>query len=86
MGMTASLTQTNQGMALAGCTSLNQDELTKAEVAAHFRVTTRTITDWVTRLGLPCVKISRRTVRFKRSAVEEWSQMRSSQCQTTAGW
>ena len=84
--MTTSPTQTDPGMALAGCTSLNQDELTKAEVAAYFQVTTRTIANWVSQLGLPCVKLSRRSVRFKRSAIEEWSQKFSNQCQNPARW
>jgi excisionase family DNA binding protein len=84
--MTASLTQDNQVAQVANCSERQTGELTKDEVAAHFLVTKRTITDWMRQRGLPHVKISRRTVRFKLSAVEEWSQRFSSARQKPAGW
>ena len=74
--MTQSITQNTQA---AGRTEDQPEELTKDEVAQYFRVTKRTITNWVKALGLPCVKISRRSVRFKASAIREWELALSSQ-------
>jgi len=61
-----------------GCPGSQADELTKEELAAYFRVTKRTLTTWMRQKGLPFVKISRRTVRFKASAIKEWEASFSS--------
>ena len=81
--MTRNLTQDTP---TADCTEVQPEELTKSEVAAYFRVTKRTVTNWVRQLGLPCVKISRRTVRFKASAVREWEAGLSSRSQSPEKW
>jgi len=77
--MTQNFAQENLDGLATGCTGNQAGELTKDEVAAYFRVTKRTVTNWVRQLGLPCVKISRRTVRFKASAVKQWEAGLSSQ-------
>ena len=75
--MTQTLTHPNRDGQVAGQAGSPSQELTKAEVALYFRVTKRTITDWMRQRGLPHLKISRRTLRFKMAAIKEWEAGRS---------
>ena len=45
--------------------------LSKAELAAHLKITKRTITNWH-RAGLPHYKFGSRRCRYKASEVDAW--------------
>ena len=49
-------------------TSTTPDVLTRAEVAAWLRVKPRQ----VERLGVPCISLGRKTLRYLRADVQAW--------------
>lgn len=51
--------------------------LTAADVATLLGVRARTVPLWVQRYGLPCVRLSGATIRYRRAEVEEWVRRRS---------
>lgn len=48
---------------------MNDPYLTKKEVANRLRVTTSAVDKWMAAGKLPCIRLSRRCVRFKWAAV-----------------
>lgn len=44
--------------------------LSAEDLAEHFGVTTQTIRDWVRRRRIPCIRPSRKVVRFRLADVE----------------
>jgi excisionase family DNA binding protein len=59
--------------------ALTDGLLTIREAAAYLGVCTRTVRNLVDRDGLPCVLISRRCIRFRRSTLDAWAAEREHQ-------
>jgi excisionase family DNA binding protein len=49
---------------------MNSDLLTTRELAARFGVTVETVARWVRERRIPCIRASRRVVRYDLAAVE----------------
>lgn len=49
--------------------------VTKAQLAAHLQVHEKTIERLVAK-GMPCLRLSRRAIRFRVSACETWMEVR----------
>lgn len=50
--------------------------VTKAQMAAHLKVHEKTVERLVVK-GMPCLRLSRRTIRFRVSVCETWMGARS---------
>ena len=46
--------------------------LTIKEIAEEFDVSTRTISNWMKHLGLPCVKLGPKLIRFDKGEIYEF--------------
>jgi excisionase family DNA binding protein len=49
-------------------------KLTSAEVAAHFRVSLRTVQNWRDQYGLPYLRLNRRVIRYDRDELMAWQR------------
>jgi len=47
---------------------------TPEDLARQFQVSPSTILLWVESRGLPCIRLSQRTIRFDPLAVQDWLQ------------
>ena len=57
---------------------MDDESLKAAEVAAILNVKIATIRKWTSQGRIPCIRLSRRAVRYSEKAIQEWKQTKTS--------